>query len=461
MVKFLRACRSPCAAAAALTLTLASAALVAAPSADGVTPTVVSLTFDDGQASQHAVGSVLSQHGMAGTFYINSGLVGSSGYYMTWPQIHDLANAGHEIGGHTVHHTNLTQVDTATATREVCDDRTALLNQGFSPLTSFAYPYTAKNLTVEQIVASCGYDSGRDVGNINSITVCGSCPYAETIPPRDAYALRTPEGATSSTTLSDLETYVTNAETHGGGWVILVFHGVCDNSCTGTNSLGTSTFASFLDWLQPRATNGTVVRTVGDVMGAPTSPPSPTTTMSCNGAACTNGWYNAAPVTVSLASSDSTATIRYTTDGSDPTTSATATTYTGPFDLPETTTVRFYSASAAGTETVKSQLVSIDAAPPSVTITRPDSGSSYPRGTKVTITATAVDVGTGSAAASGIDRVAFRMDGTLLATDTTFPYETVWNTRKASRTTHILTAVATDRAGNATTSTAVSVTITR
>jgi peptidoglycan/xylan/chitin deacetylase (PgdA/CDA1 family) len=442
-------------------LALASSALVVAPSADGATQTVVSLTFDDGQASQYAAASVLQQHGMPGTFYINSGYVGSSGYYMTWPQIHDLANAGHEIGGHTVHHTDLTQVDPATATREVCDDRTALQTQGFSPVASFAYPYAAENPTAEQIVASCGYDSGRGVGNINSINVCTNCPYAETIPPEGAYGLRTPEGATSSTTLSDLETYVTNAETHGGGWVILVFHGVCDDSCTGTNSLRTSTFASFLDWLQPRATNGTVVRTVGDVMGAPTGPPSPITTMSCNGSACTNGWYNSAPVTVSLASSDSTATIRYTTDGSDPTNSASATTYTGPFDLLQTTTVRYYSASAAGTESVKSQMVSIDAAPPSVTITRPDSGSSYARGARVTVTATALDVGTGSAASSGIGGVTFRIDGTLLVTDTTSPYETVWNTRKVSRATHILTAVATDRAGNATTSAAVSVTITR
>jgi peptidoglycan/xylan/chitin deacetylase (PgdA/CDA1 family) len=375
MAKFLRACRSWRAAVAVLTLTLASSALVATPSAHGASQTVVSLTFDDGQASQYAAASVLRQHGMAGTFYINSGYVGSSGYYMTWPQIHDLATAGHEIGGHTLHHTDLTQVNTATATHEVCDDRTALQAQGFSPVTSFAYPYAAENPTAEQIVASCGYDSGRGVGNINSIDVCTSCPYAETIPPEDAYALRTPEGATSSTSLSDLETYVTNAETHGGGWVILVFHGICDNNCTGTNSLSTSTFGGFLDWLQPRATNGTVVRTVGDVMGAPTTPPPPTTTMSCNGSACTNSWYAAAPVAVSLASSDSTATIRYTTDGSDPTSSATATTYTGPFGLPQTTTVRYYSASTAGTETVKSQLVLIDAARPSAPAALPRRGS--------------------------------------------------------------------------------------
>jgi peptidoglycan/xylan/chitin deacetylase (PgdA/CDA1 family) len=58
---------------------LASSALVAAPSADGASETVVSLTFDDGQASQYAAASVLHRHGMAGTFYINSGYVGSSG----------------------------------------------------------------------------------------------------------------------------------------------------------------------------------------------------------------------------------------------------------------------------------------------------------------------------------------------------------------------------------------------
>ena len=112
---------------------------------------------------------------------------------------------------------------------------------------------------------SCGYTSGRDVGNLFGADC--PCPYAETIPPNDAYRLRTADGVTGSTTLADLQASVTNAETHGGGWVPLVFHGICDNSCTGANSVTVATFTAFLDWLQPRSSAGTTVRTVGEVVG--------------------------------------------------------------------------------------------------------------------------------------------------------------------------------------------------
>ena len=83
---------------------------------------------------------MLGARGMRGTFYINSALVGGSSYYMTWPQIHEIYDAGHEIGGHTLHHTNLTTVNVSTATTEVCNDRQALIAQGLGPVTSFAYP---------------------------------------------------------------------------------------------------------------------------------------------------------------------------------------------------------------------------------------------------------------------------------------------------------------------------------
>jgi peptidoglycan/xylan/chitin deacetylase (PgdA/CDA1 family) len=240
--------------------------------AKAATNTVVSLTFDDGHASQYSTLSMLSSRGMVGTYYINSAMVGSSSYYMPWSQIHDLANAGNEITGHTLHHTNLTTVSATTARTEVCQDRTNLLNQGFSPVASFAYPEAESNATAEQIVQDCGYSSGRGVGDIS----CGGgCPYAETIPPPNPYRLRTPDGVTTGTTLANLQSYVTDAETHGGGWVILTFHGICDNQCTNVNSMSPSIFTAFLDWLGPRAANGTVVRTVGQVMGGGSQPPPP------------------------------------------------------------------------------------------------------------------------------------------------------------------------------------------
>src|SRR4051794_14814064 len=202
--------------------------------------TIVSLTFDDGLASHATAMTMLREHRMAGTFYIIPGLVGTSPYYLPWAGVHALADAGNEIGGHTVHHVNLTTVDATTARAEVCDSRTALLAQGFSPVTAFAYPEAGVNRTAEKIVAQCGYTSGRGVGNLFGPSC--PCAYAETLPPADPDNLGTATGATSSTTLAELEDSVTNAESHGGGWGTPVFHGLCDDQCTGVNPLTPPTF---------------------------------------------------------------------------------------------------------------------------------------------------------------------------------------------------------------------------
>jgi hypothetical protein len=47
--------------------------------------------------------------------------------------------------------------------------------------------------------------------------------------------------------------------------VMLVFHDVCD-ACD-PYSVTESQLAAFLDWLQPRASSGTVVKTHGEVIG--------------------------------------------------------------------------------------------------------------------------------------------------------------------------------------------------
>jgi peptidoglycan/xylan/chitin deacetylase (PgdA/CDA1 family) len=191
----------------------------------------------------------------------------------------------------------------------------------------------------------------------------------------------------------------------------------------------------------------------------------PTTTISCNGAACSTGWYRTTPVTATLTGTDNSggsgvSKMYYTTNGSTPTTSSTV--YTGAFTVSATATVKFFSVDVAGNaEAVKSQLIQIDAAAPTVSITSPATGSKFAQGTTVSITATATDVGTGSGTPSGIASVTFYLDGTtVIATDKSSPYTASWNTKGVTKTTHTLTAVATDVAGNSTTSTAISVTIT-
>jgi peptidoglycan/xylan/chitin deacetylase (PgdA/CDA1 family) len=231
-----------------------------------VRPITVSLTFDDGDDSQYRVRPLLSSHGMRATFYVSSG-----NKTITWPQLDDLYNDGNEIGGHTVHHVDLTSSSLTLdqKTKEVCDDRQTLLQHGYNPV-SFAYPFGSYNATAAGIVQSCGYQSARRAGGVNpSVNT-----YSETIPPADPYVIRTVyREATDELQLSDLTNPIVTASTHGGGWIVLVFHEICSESASDYASCAASykpikdtTFNSFLDWLEKSAPPATTVKTVRQVM---------------------------------------------------------------------------------------------------------------------------------------------------------------------------------------------------
>ena len=187
----------------------------------------------------------------------------------------------------------------------------------------------------------------------------------------------------------------------------------------------------------------------------------PATSVTCDGSACSTGWYRTG-TTVALTAADTGGSgldkTLYTLDGTDPWTSATATTYTAPFTVPQTMTVTFASVDRAGNrEGPRSQMLRIDRTNPTVSITSPVSGLSFRRGTTIQIAASATDTESGS----GVSTVAFYRDGTKLSADNTAPYTASWSVPKNASGSHSLTAVAIDRAGNTATSPAVNVNITR
>jgi peptidoglycan/xylan/chitin deacetylase (PgdA/CDA1 family) len=256
---------------------LAGVLALALPTSAGAAnpPTTVSLTFDDGYTKQYENAlPALSAHGLHGTFFIISGEIETSSQYMTWAQLHTLASAGNEVGGHGVLHEKLTTLTPAEAKREVCNDRVNLLNQGFQP-TDFAYPNGASSPTIEAIVKECGYDGVRTVGGIVSPfdEACTSgCPFSETIPPENAYFVRTPDSVVSTITLAQLEELVTQAEASGGGWVPIVFHNVCEPACEEL-SISPAELNAFLTWLNGQQESGAVaVKTMHEVIGGPVNP---------------------------------------------------------------------------------------------------------------------------------------------------------------------------------------------
>ena len=238
------------------------------PAAGG--ETIVSLTLDDGTADQYLIRPLLAAAGLRATFYVNSNTVGSSSAYLSWDELGLLAAEGHEIGGHTLDHVDLTAVDGREAAWQVGKDREILEARGFA-VTGFAYPYGARNESVVSTVRDCGYRSARrSWGLCVPGTQVHSClePVTETVPPRDTWAIRSIPSVRTSNTLAELQGVVTRAEDAGGGWVPFVFHHVSEVRGGDQYTIDPGTFAAFAEWLAGRASRGTHVRLVREVVGA-------------------------------------------------------------------------------------------------------------------------------------------------------------------------------------------------
>jgi peptidoglycan/xylan/chitin deacetylase (PgdA/CDA1 family) len=275
---------------AAVTVLLLVAGLLIGPfkgvSHAAISPTTVSLTFDDSNADQLPAEQTMKAAGLHGTFYTVSGWIGMPSY-LTLAQLQQIAADGNEIGGHTINHPDLPTLDPQEQLREVCNDRVNLINWGFQP-TSFAYPFADAD-TNETAANQCGYNSARGLGDVRSPASCRRCVFAETMPPPDPFYLRAPDEVDASWTLSTLQREVTNAQNNGGGWVILTFHHICSptgtTACPSDLSITPTVFSQFVTWLAGQSSVGTTVKTVGQVIGGPfkpgvtVNPPAPSSTL--------------------------------------------------------------------------------------------------------------------------------------------------------------------------------------
>jgi peptidoglycan/xylan/chitin deacetylase (PgdA/CDA1 family) len=232
--------------------------------------TVVSIEFDHAFTDQLPAVELASQLGMKVTLFAMSGRLGVPGY-LSAEQLRTLQSAGNEIGGHTIDHEDLSQLPPGAQRQAVCDDRAALEADGLN-VTDFAYPYGHFNSATPGIVRGCGYQSARGVGGLAQSGCRSGCqgPAAESIPPADPFDTRTDDSVLDTTSLTTIESYVTQAERSGGGWVQIIFHYVCDH-CD-PYSVTMQTFSQFATWLASRAGRGTHEETVRQVIETPFVP---------------------------------------------------------------------------------------------------------------------------------------------------------------------------------------------
>ena len=134
---------------------------------DGHVPdrTVV-ITFDDGYESVYTEAMpILARHGFKATVFLVGDFVGRPGRQappeldgpllslLSWDQVQDLVDHGHEMGAHTMSHPDLTRIPSSELTHEIATSRKILEDRLGEVVSSFAYPFGRFTPEVRQIVS--------------------------------------------------------------------------------------------------------------------------------------------------------------------------------------------------------------------------------------------------------------------------------------------------------------------
>lgn len=116
----------------------------------------ISYTFDDGMTDHyHFIMPLLDKHGFKGTFWIIGSKVlneypadadtENDAYLITWKQLKEMSDRGHEISNHTWTHKNLQKISLDEAKYEIYKTDSVIFEKiGIYPRT-FCYPYNASN----------------------------------------------------------------------------------------------------------------------------------------------------------------------------------------------------------------------------------------------------------------------------------------------------------------------------
>jgi peptidoglycan/xylan/chitin deacetylase (PgdA/CDA1 family) len=130
-------------------------------------PGIAVLTFDDGFRTWLTdVAPLLRRLGVRGTFYVSTGLFGGQhwraagdpGRLLTEAEAGELAQAGMELGSHTVTHPDLRFVDGGELAFELAESKAAVERITGHPCRTLAYPYGLHDERVESAAAEAGYD---------------------------------------------------------------------------------------------------------------------------------------------------------------------------------------------------------------------------------------------------------------------------------------------------------------
>jgi len=117
----------------------------------------LSLTFDDGRASDYEIAfSLCADGGFRGDFFINTAMIGQDGY-LTWPQVREMHQAGMSFHSHGHEHVDHSRLSPPELKRQLRDSKREIEDRVGSEVWFFAAPYGEWNRRVADVACEVGY----------------------------------------------------------------------------------------------------------------------------------------------------------------------------------------------------------------------------------------------------------------------------------------------------------------
>jgi peptidoglycan-N-acetylglucosamine deacetylase len=129
----------------------------------------VTTSWDDDDRSGLKLAELLSQYALRGTFYVPTGRLGGDSLFSRG-DLRTLSSAGFELGGHTVSHAILTEIDSQERDREIGGCKIALEEIVGTEIGMFCYPKGRRNREVESAVRRAGYTGARSTETLTTRT---------------------------------------------------------------------------------------------------------------------------------------------------------------------------------------------------------------------------------------------------------------------------------------------------
>jgi len=101
----------------------------------------VMLTFDDGHDNHYSEAfPLLEKYNMKGVFYVITDKMSNDPVHLTWDQVREIADAGHEIGSHTLTHRELNTLGLDDLKNELEASKKKIEEEINQPIISLCYP---------------------------------------------------------------------------------------------------------------------------------------------------------------------------------------------------------------------------------------------------------------------------------------------------------------------------------